>query len=176
LAQRARKKRRRAQRPATAGGGGAADKPVSRDAMTRGYARSRERDDAIRAKLEPFAPGERPLVVTISAIVCALIAVANLGLYLAGWDVQGQEPKLPSTLALCAVLLAAAAGMWRMRYWAVLGFEMLLGIVMVYGALSLLVASNVQGALLAVAVVALSGLLFWKLIRVMARIKLPALY
>ncbi len=72
-----------------------------------------------------------------------------------------------------AVLVAAAAGMWRMRYWAVLGFEMLLGIVIVYGALSLLVASNWQGALLAVAVIALPGALFWKLIRVMARIKMP---
>ncbi len=111
--------------------------------------------------------------MTISAVVCALIAVANLGLYLAGWDVQGQEPKLFSTLALCAVLVAAAAGMWRMRYWAVLGFEMLLGIVMIYAALSLLVASNVQGALLAVAVLAASGLLFWKLVRVMARMNLP---
>jgi hypothetical protein len=163
LAQRSRKKKRR-PRAANAGGG---------DAMARGYARSRERDDAVRATLEPFGPGERPLVITISATVCALIAIANLVLYLAGWDVQGQEPKLFSTLALCAVLVAAAFGMWRMRYWAVLGFEMLLGIVMIYAALSLLVASNVQGALLAVAVLAVCGILFWKLIRVMARIKLP---
>ena len=30
------------------------------DAMRRGYARGRARDDEIRANLEPLAPGERP--------------------------------------------------------------------------------------------------------------------
>ena len=33
----------------------------------RGYARSRERDEALRAGLEPLAPGERPRAVTIAA-------------------------------------------------------------------------------------------------------------
>jgi hypothetical protein len=64
--------------------------------------------------------------------------------------------------------------MWRMRYWAVLGFEVLLGVAIVFAALSLLVASNVQGALLAVAVIAVAAPLFWKLIRTMARIQMPA--
>ena len=146
------------------------------ETMSRGYARSRERDDALRAKLEPFAEGERPWAIKASVVVCVLIAVANPVLYLAGWEVSGQDPSLLGTLALCGVLVAAAIGMWRMRYWAVLGFEMLLGIVMIYAALSLLVASNVQGALLAVAVLTVCGVLFWKLIRVMARIKLPSLY
>jgi hypothetical protein len=71
------------------------------------------------------------------------------------------------------VLLAAAYGMWRMRYWAVLGFEMLLGITLVYAGLSLLVPSNWEAVALAVGVMAIAGTLFWKLIRVMARIQLP---
>jgi hypothetical protein len=141
--------------------------------MARRYARSRERDDAVRASLEPLAPGERPAVVTISAALCGLISVANLVLYLAGWEVRGQEPNVFGALALCVVLAAAAVGLWRMRYWAVLGFEMLLGVLIVSAALSLLVASNVRGALLALAVIALAGPLFWKLIRVMARIQMP---
>ena len=71
------------------------------------------------------------------------------------------------------VLLAAAVGMWRMQYWAVLGFEVLLGVLVVSAALSLMLASNLRAALLSAAVIAISGPLFWLLIRVMARIQLP---
>ena len=143
------------------------------DDTSRGYARSRERDEAVRAELEPYGDGERPAVITVSIVVCVLIAIANPALYLAGWEVSGQDPNLGGALALCAVLLAAAYGMWRMRYWAVLGFEMLLGITLVYAGLSLLVPSNWEAVALAVGVMAVAGTLFWKLIRVMARIQLP---
>jgi hypothetical protein len=141
--------------------------------MSRGYSRSRERDDELRAKLEPYAEGERPWAIKASVVVCVLIAIANPILYLAGWEVSGEEPNLGGALALCVVLLAAAYGMWRMRYWAVLGFEMLLGITLVYAGLSLLVPSNWEAVALAVGVMAIAGILFWKLIRVMARIQLP---
>jgi hypothetical protein len=63
--------------------------------------------------------------------------------------------------------------MWRAKYWAVLGFEVLLGITAVYGFLSLMVASNLWAAALATAVLAGSGFLFYKLIRAMARIQMP---
>jgi hypothetical protein len=162
--------RSRKRRPtiANAAGGTSADRKTER-----GYARSRERNEAIRAKLEPYGEGERPLVVTICAIIAGLIAVANLVLYLAGWEVRGQDPNLGGALALCVVLAAAAVGLWRMRYWAVLGFEMLLGVLAISALLSLLVASNWRAALLAVAIVAIVAPLFWMLIRVMARIQLP---
>ena len=86
---------------------------------------------------------------------------------------RGQDPKPGGALVLCGVLAVAAVGMWRMRYWAVLGFEVLLGVLIVFAALSLLVASNLRGALLALAVIALAAPLFWKLIRAMARIQMP---
>ena len=44
-------------------------------------------------------------------------------LVLAGWDGN----KLPP-LIFAAVMLVAAAGMWKLKYWAVLGFEVLLGV------------------------------------------------
>ena len=147
--------------------------PAGGEAMTRGYARSRQRDDELRAKLEPYPEGERPWAIKASIVLCVLIAVANPVLYLAGWEVSGQDPNLGGALALCAVLLAAAYGMWRMRYWAVLGFEMLLGITLVYAGLSLLGPSNWEAVALAFVVMAVAGTLFWKLIRVMARIQLP---
>ena len=165
MAQRSRK-RRRPPAATTAAADPAAERPDR-------YARSRARDDAVRASLEPLAPGERPLAVTISAVLAMAIALANLGLYLAGSEVQGQDPTLGGTLALCTVLAAAAVGMWRMKYWAVLGFQVLLGVTLVFAALSLLVASNVEAGVRAVAVTLVAGPLFWFLIRAMARIQMP---
>ena len=44
---------------------------------------------------------------------------------------------------LKSILMAGAAiGMWQCRYWAVLGFEALLGIAIAFAALSLLVAAG----------------------------------
>jgi hypothetical protein len=161
-------------RKARTGAGGRPDGSApSADGGARGYARSRARNDAVRAELEPLAPGERPLAVTIAAVVALAIAVANLVLYLAGFDVRGEDPTAGGAFVVCAVFAAAAAGMWRVKYWAVIGFEVLLGVLLVSASLSLMLASNVRGALLSVAVIAASGPLFWFLIRAMARIQMP---
>ena len=141
--------------------------------MERGYARSRERTEAARASLKPLAPGERPRAVTVAAIVAALIAVANLALLLAGWEVRGQEPSTSGALIFCAVLATAAVGMWRTQYWAVLGFEMLLGIALVGTAISLLRASNLAAVALCFGIFAVCGPLFWFLILAMARLQMP---
>jgi heme A synthase len=63
--------------------------------------------------------------------------------------------------------------MWRGKYWAVLGFQILLGIAVVYAGLSLLVASNVAGAVLALAIMVCAGTLFWFLVRSLARLQMP---
>jgi len=160
------KRSRKARTGAGAGAGAGAAPP-------RGYERSRQRNETARAQLEPLAPGERPRAVTVAAVIAGVMAVANLALYLAGWDVRGQDPNLGGALAVCVVLGAAAIGMWRTQYWAVIGFEVLLGVLVVFAALSLMLASNVQGALLSLAVIALAGPLFWFLIRAMARIQMP---
>jgi hypothetical protein len=142
--------------------------------MARGYARSRERTDQVRASLKPLAPGERPRAVTIAAFVAALIAVANLALLLTGWEVSGQEPSVSGTLIFCAVMVIAAVGMWHRQYWAVLGFEMLLGVALVGTALSLLRASNLEAIALCFGIFAVCGPLFWFLIRAMARLQMPS--
>jgi hypothetical protein len=139
----------------------------------RGYARARERDEQARAQLQPLAPGERPPAVTIAAVVAALLAVANVGFYLAGWEVTGEDPKPGGVFAFAAILLAAAVGMWLRMYWAVLGFQVLLGITAVYAGLSLLFPSNWRAVVLALAVLVAAGTLFWFLIRAMARIQMP---
>ena len=142
--------------------------------MQRGYARSRERTDAVRAQLRPLSPGERPLAVTIAAVLAGLIALANLVLFLAGWDVQGEDPGTVGTLIFCAIMALAAVGMWARQYWAVLGFEMLLGVAIVGAALSLLRASNLAGVALSVGLIAVCTPLFWFLIRAMARLQMPS--
>jgi len=101
------------------------------------------------------------------------VGAANLVLFLAGWDVRGQDPSLGGALVVCAVFALAGVGMWRTRYWAVIGFEVLLGVLIVSAALSLMLASNLSGALLSVAVIVVAGPLFWFLIRAMARIQMP---
>jgi hypothetical protein len=140
--------------------------------MSRGYARSRERDDAARAALVPLAPGEKPRAVVASAVLAVLLAVVNLGLMIAGQEVDGEQPVVGGLL-FTAVMLIAAAGMWKLRYWAVLGFEVLLGVSLVFALLGLLRASNLAGVAWCVAVIAIAGPLFWFLIRAMARIQMP---
>lgn len=151
----------------------AAQTPAAGDTMARGYARGRARDEAVRAQLEPLAPGERPRAVTIAALLAAAIAVANLVLLAAGWELNGKEVEPSGLLIFAGVMLAAAVGMWLRLYWAVLGFQALLGISCLYSSLSLLVASNLQAVLVCLGLIVVSGTLFWYLVRAMARLKMP---
>jgi hypothetical protein len=139
--------------------------------MARGYARAREKDAAVREALVPLAPGERPWPIVVSAILAVLFAVGNVALVLAGWD---SDSSAAAPLIFAGVMLVAAAGMWRLKYWAVLGWEVLLGVTFIGALLSLLRASNAWAAILAVIVMAISGPLFYLLIRQMARIQMPA--
>src|SRR5829696_1450331 len=142
--------------------------------MARGYARGRARDEAARAALKPLAPGERPLAVTIAAILAAVLGIANVVLLIAGYEVEDTRQSVTGALIFAALMAAAAIGMWQCRYWAVLGFEALLGIAIVFSAVSLMVASNVAAVALCLGIVAIASPLFWFLIRAMARIQLPS--
>ena len=116
-------------------------------------ARTEAKNEAAREALEPLAEGERPLVVTIGAVVSALIAVSSVVGYAAGVEVtrfgsdgieqgEGQAPIL-SVLAVVVLMGTMAYGMWRARYWAVLGFQALLVIVLVAASLGLVQATEV---------------------------------
>jgi hypothetical protein len=145
---------------------------MARGDMERGYARSRERNEALRAQLRPLAPGERPRALVFSAALAALIALGNLGALAAGATVHGSRPVIPALL-LAALMVAFAVGLWQRRYLAVLGWEALLGVTMVYAALSLMLASNLAAVLVCVGLLAVAVPLFWLLIRVMARLQVP---
>jgi len=140
--------------------------------MRRGYARGAERDAAIRATLEPLAPGEYPPALKVAIAVALLLAAANLVAFALGADVPGSGSRAGG-LIFVAVMLLAAWGMWRHRYWAVLGFATLMALIAVVFTLLLLVASNVLAVVVCVAFAVSAGWLFWKLIRVMARLQAP---
>ncbi len=97
--------------------------------MARGYAKAEERNQEAREALQPLAEGERPTVVTLGAIVAALIVVSIVVGYAAGAKVNGEQPKLAQVVAPAVIMGMMAWGMWHARYWAVLGFQLVLVIV-----------------------------------------------
>jgi hypothetical protein len=158
---------------APSGSAPAAPSESPRDRMRRGYARAEERNAAVRAELAPLAPGERPRPLIAAAVLAAALGAANLVALVAGVDVQGEQPSAAGVLVFCAVMFLAAGGLWQARYWAVLGFEVLLGLIVLVFSLFLLRASNLLAVAVCIPIIAIAGWLFWKLVRVMGRIQAP---
>jgi hypothetical protein len=127
----------------------------------------------VRAQLEPLEPGERPRAVTVGAVVAVGLVTANVVVYAAGWTIRGNRPAFLGFLAFSALMLTMAWGLWRAKYWAVLGLQVLLGLLIVYVGLIAFLFSSVTDLLLALAILLPAGTLFWKLIRAMARIQMP---
>jgi uncharacterized membrane-anchored protein len=90
----------------------------------------------------------------------------------AGATVNGSRP-VAGALVLAVLMAAFAVGLWQRRYLAVLAWEALLGVTMVYAALSLMLASNLAAVLVCVALLVVCGPLFWLLVRIMARLQVP---
>lgn len=172
MGSRSRKRRRGASAPAP--GPGEASAPTPAETMSRGYARGRERDEAIRQSLEPLSPGERPGAVTVAAIVALAFAVANVVAALAGADLSSQDQN-PTTVTVLttAVLLLAAGGMWLGKYWAVLGFQIIVALQIIAGSLALIRVEKWWIAVGLTVLLGLLGWLFWKLVRAMARLQMP---
>lgn len=142
--------------------------------MEAGYARAEERNQEAREALEPLSEGKRPLVVTAGAIISALLAASILAGYAAGAEVDGERPRLAQALAPALLMAMMAWGMWRVRYWAVLGFQIVLVFLIFSAVFGLAVQAASLGAILAtVGLLAVSGTLFYLMIKAMARIQMP---
>ncbi|HLH64258.1 MAG TPA: hypothetical protein VKV27_01005 [Solirubrobacteraceae bacterium] len=135
--------------------------------------RSRQRDAEARARLVPLAPGERPPAILVSSVVALALALVNLAAFAAGVKIGGHRPATGEIVVFSAVMLACAYGLWRLWYGAVLGFMALLAIIAILFALLLIEASNILGAVVALAIIGSSGWLFFKLVRVLSRIQMP---
>jgi hypothetical protein len=147
--------------------------PAAKPAPTTRASRSEAKNAAVRAELEPLEPGARPGAVTVGAVVATVLAIGNLVLFAAGVKVGGQKPEVSGIAGPTLIMAVCAWGMWRAKYWAVLGMEALLGIVIIIFAVLLAAAGNVQSVAIAIAVILAAGILFWKLVKAMARIQMP---
>ena len=142
--------------------------------MARGYARAEQRNQEAREALEPLAEGERPTVVTVGAIVAALIALSIAIGYLAGVEVDGEKPKLPQVLAPALIMGIMAWGMWHARYWAVLGFQLILVFVIFSAFFGLVVGASSVGQILGtLGLLIVAGTFFYFMVKAMARIQMP---
>ena len=178
MASRERKRAERRKRKER--GAGRQDHAAKREAMA---ARTEAKNEAARAELAPLPEGSRPLVVTIGAVISALIAISSIVGYVAGVEVtrigsdgieQGEhEAPIASVIAVVALMGTMAYGMWRARYWAVLGFQALLVIVLVAGSLGLLAAATWLEAVGTTSLIVAAGALFYFMIKAMARIQMP---
>jgi hypothetical protein len=139
--------------------------------------RHEERNAEARAKLEPLEPGERPRAVTAGAIVSGVLAViftVSAVLAVAGVDAGDRDIKPLPIVTFAVVFWVMAVGMWRARYWAVLGFQTLLLLMMLASAFGLVVVNSVLQAVGTTLLLAGSGALFYFMIRAMARIQMPS--
>jgi hypothetical protein len=130
-----------------------------------------ERDELARAALSPLGEHEWPTSLRIAIGVCLVLAVGVIAGAASVHDLSKHGGSLPGAALLAVVLVLLAQGMYRRRYWAVLGFEALLAFQIIVTSLALVVASTLLAAAICLLSVLLGGWLFWKLIRVMGRVQ-----
>ena len=154
--------------------GGGAEDDGRQHPMARGYAKAEQRNQEAREALEPLADGQRPLVVTIGAIVAGLVAISIVAGYLAGVEVDGESPRVAQVVAPALLMGIMAWGMWRARYWAVLGFQLILVFLIFSAVFGLAVqASTVAQFAATLLLLAVAGGFFFFIVKAMARIQMP---
>jgi hypothetical protein len=158
----------RARKRARAAAAGEVSTPVA----PRPPSRSEIKNAEARAKLVPLRDGERPTAVTVAAVIATALVATNLVLPLAGYGGTSNS-TLSSLLVFTALLTSMAWGLWRARYWAVLGMQALLALIMARYGIAAVFASNLRAVLVSLAVLAPAAALFWFLIKAMARIQMP---
>ncbi|MGD9736133.1 MAG: hypothetical protein AB7V58_11085 [Solirubrobacterales bacterium] len=145
-----------------------------RNSMERGYAKAAQRNQEARERLAPLGEGERPPVVTVAAIVCALIALSIVALYAAGAKPDGESPRFAQVAAPALITGVLAWGMWRARYWAVVGFQLVLVFLIFASFYGLaLEADSLGGFLGSGGLLLVSGTFFVLMVKAMARIQMP---
>lgn len=154
-------------------GGGPGPTDLASVAEEHGVSGSELKNQRARAALEPLEEGERPRVVTVGALVSALIAGITVGAWVVGAEVNGERPSVVQVFAPAILFGVMAAGMWRSRYWAVLGFQAVMAILMVGAFLTLVSATTLLGALTPILVLLVAGALFWFTVKALARIQMP---
>ena len=146
-------------------------------------ARIEAKNEAARQALEPLERDERPTVVTVAAVLSSLLAASIVVAYVVGAEVSqfddfGNEtgeaqPSVLAAIVPAGVMALMAYGLWRARYWAVLGFQTILVVVIVVTTLGLAQATALTQVLGNLALLALAAVLFYRMVKAMARIQMP---
>ena len=152
-------------------------KARSAERRTEMATRAEEKNEAARAALRPLAEGERPGAVTVGAIASAVVAAvfwasAVVALF-TNVEVQGKEPSVVYLVAVAGLVTAMAVGMWRVRYWAVLGFQAFLVLIILSATLGLITVETVLQAVGTTLILALAGVMFYFMVKAMARVQMP---
>lgn len=147
------------------------------DRMKAGYAKAEIKNQVVRESLEALEPGQRPTVVTVGAVFAAVVAAifwASAGVAVfTGAEVNGATPDIAQLVLTAMIMSVMFVGMWQSRYWAVLGFQMLLVLLILAAIAGLVLAGTlVQFASTVILVIGLS-VLFWFMVKAMARIQMP---
>ena len=112
-------------------------------------------------------------MAVVGASLFALASAAELVLTLTAEDAQPGRQILLRVI-VTGLLLAITGGLWRSRYWAVLGMQAVLAVQIISGSLFLILVGGLNlGTLYSVIVVAPSATLFWFLVKAMARLQMP---
>lgn len=163
------------------GGDRSAELQAQREARA---AKTEAKNRAAREALEPLEPDERPTIVTVAAVISGVLALGSIVTYLAGVELgelddvgtetgETAKPNIVSTLASTLVLGMMTYGLWKARYWAVLGFQTILILVIVLTVLALVVVTELPRALALAAILAAASVLFYRMVKAMARIQMP---
>ncbi len=147
------------------------------DSMKAGYAKAEIKNQAAREALEPLAAGERPPVVTVGAVFSTIVAlilwISCVVAVATDAKVNGASVNIAQWGLLAGVMSLMAWGMWQARYWAVLGFQMVLVLLILAGVLGLVVAPTLLQIVSTVILVVGLSVLFWHMVKAMARIQMP---
>jgi hypothetical protein len=174
-AERRKRKRRGAERPAEEPAVGAADAPAAGNGHSPEdlASRAEAKNQAARDALEPLSEGDRPTVVTIGAIISGVICVSILVGWIAGVEVEGERPHVLQAVLPAILMGVMAWGMWRARYWAVLGFQTVLVFLMIAFTLQLIAAGSWFQVVGNVVLLAGAGTMFVFMVKALARIQMP---
>jgi threonine/homoserine/homoserine lactone efflux protein len=93
--------------------------------------------------------------------------------YLAGAEVNGERPPILQVIPSAVLMGVMSYGMWRARYWAVLGFQAVLALLILAAALGLVSAGSAAQLAGNLTLIAIAGTLFYFMIKALARIQMP---
>jgi hypothetical protein len=135
--------------------------------------RAEAKNQAAREALEPLSENERPAVVTIGAIISGVLCASILIGWVAGVEVEGERPHVLQAVLPALLMGVMAWGMWRARYWAVLGFQTVLVFLMIAFTLQLVAAGSWFQVVGNLVLLAGAGTMFVFMVKALARIQMP---